>query len=1744
MKKKLLYSIFAIISLTSCGEGCKAPDEDGLWEQLNTIAVLPINIDVLDAGAEGLFLKKGVTEAKAKENLWVTPRTSDLENGIIKVGMDIKIDVDINSTINLKGYHDNVELATEKIGSDGGVYYQQDNITSMTMDKDGKIENLSKSDMKKFDNLAPNEDGIYFKAKKNGVIPLKFARTKFKPGQKVSLTVASKTYTEGVSSSSGTVRENSALVESVGCDINGTTECDQYIPLRNGHGLYVYILPQEKYIINSAKYSNPDQWQCHLGPSGSNAKYSTADPKSQEIIEDNDKLSYLPETLNEINGILLPLLCLPVKTFWFSGYDFYKNADEDSKDYNYHQYDAQSLFVRVPDDTTSDTALTQVLYSVRQADYPNYMEKAGEIFTADEKKIEIIYSRLGPFAGMHATLQEKLTPLYGNAYLDGEWPIVGPLKDRKWWRQDGITATYVCDGAICPPNLAYLKYNINDENFKKAVKILKQDEFGIRMHNIALLSDENFARCTDNWKIPKWMLVNSNINDTSFFMSGFSAVSGSFIGKQNENITPTAVKASYDIDNVHARYGGIIRNAVYNQTCPKNEEGDIECQTGGAMVFTPEFRTIYNKQMIFIKNLNHDPVNTFNKTCKIKVESSGTTSEQEIFANEPYGNMKDLIEVSSGDSPSDYFEDTVMFRNLVGSGTIAPQWHMIKKVFNKGELVKINAENESFYIGGTLNHEDKSNKHEPDFDPPGTNKFWGCNPLDATMYNTNAAYIAFYVILIGVAIPPPIGLGPTVAFTANYLPQLSIIQSQFEDPKMEPEENVKKQCGTAVAFRVVPVASAICKSGYRLKCTNERINSYVASINSKITNNDYNIKMSCLEETGIDSTALGQCIKTSYNIKTPNIADLNSEEFQKYNSQTAMLNRIESINKTSQWTLSENIQEDHCGLCIAEEDVYTNQGINYIKKDVKDILAPAINSSRSCSGSIQGPDGKKRNYKWITNYFYVNTRINQLVKDFINSKYLELYDNDISKYNPSQSADIENNMQYAWELALYRDFKKCTVNIKKIYAAYNKEFVELNKDKDLIEIMYKSVESQAEKVCTELINRMITDQSYSSNGSTFFRYSFKANKFYTSCGDKKDTIDTSGGNYSLTSYQKSDSLYNGHAELTPILGAGNGIIEFNIPTTIRDIDGREIAFERADLGFVFAPSQNKDNPAKMLTDISEQYSIFRTNQIRDETRGYTISIGDGVPTKKGKHMYIYFQPLKEDGEPDEDYNPNEIFKNADHLSISKNSMIYSFAALDTNQDGKIKMSSPRTGKIWYAILDIFESDIQGENIYNDTDGKMIIFENENDSVVDDLGSNYIGFNTGYYTVSTRIQTDKKSHFSNLINDTMLGSAVKIPSTTSIFNKLIIRPIKTILFGEWDSDEKTYKWKDGLVYKIATLFTGSALIHSLYYVLVTLSVFIIGFEIMLGQKKITINDAKKYGVKFALITTFASPGAWDLYGKFFVKGSIDIVEGLSALVAGNFAASAFYVYEPENFVDVGFGPINDIFEYMFRTETIERILAVIFSSLFGIIPAAVSLAAFGMFMTTAIQAMIMYVFILVAMALYLAAGPIVFLALFRDETSQYFTNWWKSIAALMAQQVFLFIALAMFGTIYLNILKGFLDFIICWEPILVIPYLNITIFSFWRRADVAPAHVLQLMGESAPLVKGTQSINLASALILLLLTMMMMKFCNQAASFGASLFGGSSFGNEAAKVSQKLMSYVKSGMSALTSRAGNLLKKKV
>ena len=1389
-------------------------------------------------------------------------------------------------------------------------------------------------------------------------------------------------------------------------------------------------------------------------------------------------------------------------------------------------------------------------------------------------------------------------------------------------------------------------YDFKEQDFG-AGKYKIQTAFVLKSNLEPYLKNKYFARCTTDWTTPEWMLLNDS-GDISSINGETTAISGSFFRKPNEpTLTESDIKNKYEIDKVHARYGGMILNAIYNSD--RCTDLDLDPSGYGRIkrctidssytptIFYPKFKTKYNKQIILVKNLVNDPINTSEDVCTVTASGGGGGSYA-IKMNEPFGDIISanvlskfwlaktfdwsITQLDSDDPESvpvtdysfldqgythDYvdssgkthtydgdakyindnisstdhsehdkadvdqkekwasdselkdgkyygvsryetangdvryrnsvFKITEAARNMIGAGIVHAVWHPLSNgsnvtIFNKDTTVGLNVSGGEFNVMNGLMHYSRAYCYDE-------------STFSSVMQNM---IIALFAPLLAPLINV---LNNEITYAdKDYGEHGGIKAASYRD------NYSRRACGTGIAFRVIPIPEFACIRGYDARCSNERINNTYATSSAIISNCVLENKM--VQWTD-ESLAIGKCTKIGYSIKT---RDATGEEIPQAYDSSRPPYRINTLvdrpNVAGTFSEKENVLESQCGICVRREKMEMYNGIAYTT-DIIDMMPQSVRSDENCN-TYENEEGERfifaTDVKQVTPLDnYSSSDYNDVVNNITNSFSTSIgycasnYSNYTTyRFVPNTTTDdMKTRIKNAFNKMAIRNKASCVAIVEQIHSTFLAESVvdksapdagskttvsgwtmekENDERKQCREYIDAEIPNQAEKACDEILKIIET-----KDGENYYSYVFQKNAISAICLDNKQTDASSGGYHSVRDLTSNSLEENGYVELTngEIHNADDAVTyTITIPSKIKGH-----TFINANLGFGFAGDNIGEGPMKL-------YKNFKLDKKEDLNRGYVITIGGTQPLTKGKYLYFYFQPLTSSGKPDPNYNPNTYYSTTSPNAFNRvftpaeildDKDIYHFKDYDTDDDGIATITAPSSGKVWFAILDIPEYDSSGLNKTPEKDGKAIVFDNEDAVYRVVNGDNYKNTNSGRYIVSGKIMTDDTDFVGGLLKSNYDSSSTFVSET--LFNKLFIRPIKSIFFG-WNKETKQYEWQDGFLYQLLKYIYTWPLLHIVYYIIVVFSVIMFGAKIMFGMEKTDAKSIMSKFLKYALIAGFINPSWMELYTRWFVKGAFDIADGLSAYVAGNFTGSTYTESDAENFVKIAFGPVDTIFRFWFKIETIERFLAILFSSWVGWISALLLLLCMVHFVISVLEVLLIYIAIMFRMFIHLIIGPFFFIFLAFQSTEKRWTKWWQELAGMISEQVCIFTALSVFCTIYYHILKGAMGFAYCWEPVLTIPVINMTLLSMWKIAGQLPTHMAELMGDYGPQGSGytsNQGFSILTGLCLFLITAVMSKFVDKASKFGASIFGGISSG-EAFGI-QQLAQMARKGVNNLT-----------
>jgi hypothetical protein len=234
-----------------------------------------------------------------------------------------------------------------------------------------------------------------------------------------------------------------------------------------------------------------------------------------------------------------------------------------------------------------------------------------------------------------------------------------------------------------------------------------------------------------------------------------------------------------------------------------------------------------------------------------------------------------------------------------------------------------------------------------------------------------------------------------------------------------------------------------CIKGYRLFCSNSRIENEIDGLVTTITERDPMTKTMCNESKTIDGIqyTVGSCKINEVDIKTNKIT-ANSEQTLQCDGVNPVINKCTAILSGQAWTASENIINSMCGICVPKDKLQSNEGINYISTSISNIALPnTIINGEDCNNYIDPTNSKSKPYKFITNYFvveweskYTSNKTN--IWNAIINPFFALYNNNSAVYNPNLFSGNDQKIKEIWQIISYRKTSQCEILVRSLYGEY------------------------------------------------------------------------------------------------------------------------------------------------------------------------------------------------------------------------------------------------------------------------------------------------------------------------------------------------------------------------------------------------------------------------------------------------------------------------------------------------------------------------------------------------------------------------------------------------------------------------------------------------------------------------------------------------------------------------------------
>ncbi|MBT5827632.1 MAG: hypothetical protein HOH73_01995 [Alphaproteobacteria bacterium] len=406
-----------------------------------------------------------------------------------------------------------------------------------------------------------------------------------------------------------------------------------------------------------------------------------------------------------------------------------------------------------------------------------------------------------------------------------------------------------------------------------------------------------------------------------------------------------------------------------------------------------------------------------------------------------------------------------------------------------------------------------------------------------------------------------------------------------------------------------------------------------------------------------------------------------------------------------------------------------------------------------------------------------------------------------------------------------------------------------------------------------------------------------------------------------------------------------------------------------------------------------------------------------------------------------------------------------------------------TGRLFVRVVD--DSILQQDNrecAWFEDDNLVIAADGTVDSSLKDLYKN----NAGTYKIT-------------------ILAAKEVKAITQLKNILQSKFEDTGIFA----DEYRESFYESLIAEGST-FQSLLLIAMTLYIALTAATF------LLGLTQITQTDLLFRVLKIGLIYTLLTPGSWEYFSyfiKIFEEGSVE----LSSIIAGSFldidSSDTTLGLEPE---DIIYGLIDEIVDLFFQPPIHFKISAVFFSPIFiGVILFVLIYYALFLVLYAIGKSIILYFIIKLVFVMLFMVGPIFIVFSLFERTKGMFDNWLNMVISYSIQLLFLFITIAFFSYLIVDIFYQMFFYGVCWKPVWIIKIgilPEFEFFSFWRLHGFDPRYSASYNVSRGP--------DLTTVLFFLVIAYAFKELVEKVTALGNKLSGGG--GVAAGDLGQQMM----------------------
>ena len=278
------------------------------------------------------------------------------------------------------------------------------------------------------------------------------------------------------------------------------------------------------------------------------------------------------------------------------------------------------------------------------------------------------------------------------------------------------------------------------------------------------------------------------------------------------------------------------------------------------------------------------------------------------------------------------------------------------------------------------------------------------------------------------------------------------------------------------------------------------------------------------------------------------------------------------------------------------------------------------------------------------------------------------------------------------------------------------------------------------------------------------------------------------------------------------------------------------------------------------------------------------------------------------------------------------------------------------------------------------------------------------------------------------------------------NAITDKETQQIQFEINEQQRRLNYYKKTFMQRYHESFVANPKFQGVLSVLMALYVAVFGVSFLMGLSNMTQSDLLMRVLKIGIIYSLLLPDSWIFFNNFIVSFE-KAAEDIAILLAGTFI-------EKDTGVEASIYSLLDEIVYVFFQPVIhQKISAVFFSPiLIGIILFFLIYYAFFLMLYAIAKSIVIFLVIKVIFTILFMIAPIFIMFALFEQTKQMFEQWLNMLISYSVQLIFLFLCIAFFSYLILDIFYDLFYYGVCWKPVWIIKLGSLPefeLFSFWR-----------------------------------------------------------------------------------------------